>query len=106
MPKRVIKVADDAEAGLEVTTNATRLAGSRENFFFADQDGLFLVGSLSILTQPENIRIGTSFVFPTAYEAMLPSTTVNPQPMLIADLPVTGFASLASEVARLLAEIA
>ena len=95
----------NAAAGLEVGENAVRLSASRENFFYADESGVYVVGPISILSQPENIRIAGGYTLPTAYEAALPSTAVNPQPILVANSPVEGFTSLAEEVARLLGEL-
>ena len=105
MGRRVIKATNNALAGLEVGENAVRLSGNRENFIYADDSGVYIVGPISILTEPENIRIAGSWTFPTAYNAALPSTAVNPQPMLIANSPVEGFTSLADQVAELLSEL-
>jgi len=105
MPRRVVKASPDAEPGLEVGENAARLSGSRNSFFFADDSGCYLVGNLSFLAEPQNMRIASMYTFPTAYRAALPSTTYNPRPMLTPNPPVEGFTSLATEVARLLGEL-
>ena len=105
MGRRVIKASPDALAGLEVQENAVRLSGSNENLFYSDESGCYIVGPISIKTNPENIRIGTGYTFPTAYQAVLPSTAVNPQPILIANSPIEGFSDFAGEVAELLGQL-
>ncbi len=105
MGRRVIKASSEALAGLEIGENAVRLSGNRENLFYADESGCYIIGSVSILAEPQNIRIGSGFTLPTAYQAQLPSTTVNPQPILIANSPVQGFADFAGEVATLLGQL-
>jgi hypothetical protein len=105
MARRVIKASRDAMAGLEVSENAARLSGGRESLFYVDQSGCYIVGNVSIHAGPENIRIGSGYTFPTAYEAQLPSTAVNPQPMLIANSPVEGFSEFANATAELLGEL-
>lgn len=105
MARRVFKADPTSEAGLEIGRNAVRLSGSREAFLYVEGNGVYLVGPVSILAQPENIRIGGSWTLPPAYKAALPSTAVNPQPILEANSPVEGFTSVAEEVARLLGEL-
>jgi hypothetical protein len=105
MGRRIIKASEDALAGLEVRQDAARLNGSNESFFYTDESGCYIGGNISIRANPENIRIATGYTFPTAYEAQLPSTVVNPQPMLIANSPVEGFANFAAEVSRLLGQL-
>jgi hypothetical protein len=103
--KRVLKASADSLAGLEVTENASRLNGSKESFFYTDESGCYIVGNISILAEPQNIRIAGGYTFPKAYEAQLPSTVVNPQPILVSQSPVEGFTDFASEVAKLLGEL-
>jgi hypothetical protein len=105
MPRRVIKASQDALAGLEIGENAVRLSGNRENLLYVDESGCYIVGNVSILAEPENVRIGSGLTFPPAYKAQLPSTAVNPQPILIANSPIQGFTDFASEVADLLGEL-
>jgi hypothetical protein len=105
MARRVLKAVPSSQAGIEIGESSVRVSGGRESFVYAETDGLYLVGKLSILAQPEDIRIGASWTLPTAYEAALPSTAVNPQPILVPNSPVEGFSSVAEEVARLLGEL-
>jgi len=103
--RRVFKVTGDAAAGIELTEESAKLAGDRNNFFYADESGSYVVGPLSILTEPQNIRMAGMFVMPTAYEMTLPSTAVTPVPQLIADPPIEGFANLAQSVAQFISEL-
>jgi len=105
MGRRILKASSDSLAGLELNENSSRLAGSNESFFYTDDSGCYIVGNISIRANPENIRIGTSYTLPTAYKAQLPSTAVNPQPILVANSPVSGFTSFAQEVADLLGQL-
>ena len=105
MGRRVIKATPDALAGLEVQEEASKLSGSNESFFYTDESGCYIVGPISIRTDPENIRIATGYTFQPAYRAQIPSTCSTPQPTLIANNPVEGFAAFASEVAELLEEL-
>jgi hypothetical protein len=105
MARRIIKASQDSLAGLEVGENFSRLSADRENLVYVDESGCYIVGKISILTEPENIRIGGGFTLPPAYKAQLPSTAVNPQPILISNSPVQGFTSFAQEVATRLGEL-
>jgi len=105
MGRRVIKAHRDALAGLEVGRNSTKLSGNRENFFYSDESGCYVVGPISLLAEPQNIRIGGCYTFLPAYKSQLPSTAVNPTPTFEAHSPTEGFQSLATEVARLLGEL-
>lgn len=106
MARRVIKASQDSLSGLVVEENKVLLAGNNENFFYADESGCYIRGPMSIRTDPDNIRIASGYTFPTAYECMLPSTAVNPTPILVVNSPVEGFAAFAGEVADLLGELA
>jgi len=103
--RRIIKAARDAEAGAEITRFSSRLSGSRNSFFYTDESGCYIVGPVSILAEPQDIRIAAAWTLPTAYEAALPSTSVTPRPILTPSSPVEGFAELAAEVSRLLGEL-
>lgn len=105
MARRVVKVSDEATAGLVVNEQAAKLSGDRDNFIHLCSDGVSIVGNISLLAEPENIRIGSVWVLPRGYEAMLPSTAVNPQPILVLNNPAEGITSLVEEVAQLLAEL-
>ena len=103
--KRVLKVTPTTDAGIEVTENSSRISGNRENFVYIDESGVYCVGPVSFLSEPQNMRIAGLFRFPTAYEMAIPSTVTTPRPMLIPDPPVEGFASLASAVAEFISEL-
>ena len=103
--RRIIKSSPDAQAGLEVGEQAVRLLGSRETGLYMDPSGVYVIGNISLLAQPENIRVAGSYTFPSANKARLPSTAVNPQPILVDNSPVEGFSDLASQVAELLGRL-
>jgi len=105
MPRRIIKATDEATAGLVVDVQASKLSGDRDNFIHMCSDGISLVGNISFLTEPQNIRIGSMWTLPTGYQGMVPSNAINPQPMFIVNNPVGGVSSLAEEVARLIGEL-
>lgn len=103
--RRIIKVTPTTDAGLEVTEQSSRLSGDRENFLYVDESGIYCVGNISFLAEPQNMRIAGLFKFPTAYEMAIPSTATTPRPMLIPDPPIEGFASLASAVTEFISEL-
>jgi hypothetical protein len=103
--RRVIKARPTAFAGLDIGETAVRLSGSRENLVYIDESGVYIVGPVSILAEAQDIRVATNYTFPTTYQCTLPSTAVNPQPILVEHSPIQGFTSLAEEVARLLGEL-
>jgi hypothetical protein len=103
--KRIIKASDESTAGLEVGEGAVRLSGDRTSFFYSDPSGVYLVGNVSILAEPQNIRIASNYVFPTAYKGQIPSTLASPQAIFIEDSPVEGFTELADSVTALLGEL-
>jgi hypothetical protein len=102
---RILKATPDAQAGVSIGREAVRVAGSRESFFYADRSGCYITGKISLVTNPEDIRIGTLWTLPRGYLGQLPSTTATPQPMYVINPPITGFADIAAEVARLLSEL-
>lgn len=103
--KRVLKVTPTTDAGVEVTEQSAKLSGNSENFIYTDDSGIYCVGPVSFLSEPENMRIAGMFRFPTAYEMAIPSTAVSPRPMLIPDPPIEGFTTLAEAVAEFLSEL-
>lgn len=102
---RTIRVTGESAAGVEVSEGSVKAYSANENLIYVDSTGVYIAGNMSILTEPNNIRISSLFKFPTAYQMMLPSTTVSPQPQLIPSAGVEGFASLAADVARFLSEL-
>lgn len=103
--KRVLKVSPTTDAGIEVTEKSARLSGNNENFVYTDESGVYCVGPVSFLSEPQNMKIAGMFRFPTAYEMSIPSTAVSPMPMLIPDPPIEGFTSLANAVAEFISEL-
>ena len=103
--KRIFKVTPETDAGVEVTEQSARLSGNRDNFVYTDDSGIYCVGSVSFLAEPQNMRVAGLFRFPTAYEMAIPSTAITPRPMLIPDPPVDGFTNLASAVAEFISEL-
>lgn len=103
--RRIIKASDESTAGLEVGEASVRLSGDRTSFFYSDASGVYLVGNVSILAEPQNVRIGANYIFPTAYKGQIPSTLASPQAIFVEDSPVEGFTELADSVTSLLAEL-
>ncbi len=105
MARRVIKATPEAEAAVEVGERACRMLGSPGAGFYTDESGAYIIGAISLLAQPEQIRVGGAFTFPRGNDARLPSTAVNPQPILLDNSPVAGFSDLVTQVADLLGEL-
>ena len=102
---RVIKSGVESTAGVVVSDNTVKMYGDKNNLFYTDETGVYIVGPVSITAQPENIKIASMFNFPTAYEMMVPSTVVTPRSMLVPSQGMEGFANISSIVAKLFSEL-
>jgi len=89
--KKIWKVREDARAGISLQTESVTMsvgATGGVNGIRADTTGLYLSGKLSIMTVPDQIRVGGFWLQNSPFMQMLPSTTAFPVPHLIPNLPV------------------
>jgi hypothetical protein len=84
MVKKSFKVGVESKAGVQVTDR--------------NESGVYIVGSQSWLTTPENIRVAGLWTQNTAYRQMIPSTVVTPIPNLLINPPIQGIKQLVEAV--------
>jgi hypothetical protein len=102
---RVIKATPTSTSGVEVSSEYAKMYGDSNNLFYTDSTGTYIVGNVSIHAQPDQIKIGSLFNFPKAYEMMVPSTVVSPRSMLIPSTSMEGFKTVADIVGTFLSEL-
>lgn len=81
---KIWKAVPDANAGVQVTPEASQLVGSKYNFVAATNHGISLMGkSITIGTTSENVRTGGLFIKMNDFVRMIPQTMVTPIPSQI-----------------------
>ena len=101
MSKKTWKASQDATAGMQVADNsiqATVATADGVNGLFVDESGCYLRGKLSLMVNPEQIRVGGLWVQPTGWQQMFPSTMAFPNPNLILSPPIQGISDMAQAV--------
>lgn len=101
--KRVIRVSNNAKAGVELSESTAKLMGDENNFIAVDSDGIYLKGNLSFITDGTGIRRGGLFVQMPDMLRMIPSTIVTPIPPQIPIPPISQIASITKDLAFFLA---
>lgn len=99
MAKKTWKLGPQSKAGVEVTDRNVAVMANKDNFLQVDESGLYLVGSQSWVTTPENIRVAGLWTQNTAYKQMIPSTVVTPIPNLVVNPPFKGIKQIVDGVA-------
>lgn len=95
------KASQDATAGMQVTdgsVQATVATVDGVNGLYVDDSGVYIRGKLSLMTNPEQIRVGGLWVQPTGWQQMFPSTMAFPNPNLLLSPPLKGVAEMAQAV--------
>jgi hypothetical protein len=95
------KDKEDSAAGIQVGNNhiqATVATANDQNGIFINESGVYLRGPLSIMTAPEQIRVGGLWVHATGWQQMFPSTMASPNPQLYLSPPLAGIADMAKAV--------
>ena len=94
---KAIKSSQDSPSLVKVTPNYVSLIGSpNTRFVSSEKYGNFVVGPLSIMAMPQDIRIGGVFKMNPLLVSTMPSTIVTPLPMLIFDFPLADTAKFMS----------
>lgn len=92
----------ESPAGMSVGDNAVQMstaAGGSTNGVLADETGLYLSGKMSILTSPEQIRMGGLWTMNSPWMLMMPSCMAFPVPMLTINPPIMGIEKMVEAVA-------
>ena len=86
MGKKTLKAEPDSATGVQVgkdhVTIAVGVGEDDVNGVHVDESGVYIRGPVSIMTQPENIRVGGFWIQQTAWRQMLPSSIAFPNPVL------------------------
>ena len=96
---KTLKSSPDAESGVVVSTNVSRIHGNKDNYVMADERGVTISGPMSFVSGSDQIRIGGLWTMNNQLLMTLPSTMATPTPMLIVNPPVKQFASLMKDAA-------
>lgn len=100
---KTLKTSQDAVAGVQVGSKhasmTVRTGNGETNGIYVDDTGVYIRGKMSIMTMPDQIRMGAFWRQNTAIMQMLPSTTAFPIPNYVADPPLQGLADMARAVA-------
>jgi hypothetical protein len=100
--RKVWKVDTEGKAGMEVTSETASMVvatAGHPNAIKVGKEGVWISGPISILTSPEEIRVGGFWVQNTPFLQMMPSTMATPIPNLILNPPFSGIANMAEAVA-------
>ncbi len=97
--KRVIKASKDAEAGITLSNKAAQIIGNANNFISVTENGIFLKGKVSFITDGTGVRRGGLFVEMPDMTKMIPSTIISPLPSHLPIPPIVGLVNIAKDVA-------
>ena len=95
------KAEQDSDTGIQVTdgsVQATVGTPNGPNGIFVDESGTYLRGKISLMTAPEQIRVGGLWTQATGWQQMFPSTMAFPNPNLIISPPLKGITDMAQAV--------
>ncbi len=99
------KANQDSTAGMQVTdgsVQATVATVDGSNGLFVDESGVYLRGKLSLMMNPEQIRVGGLWSQPSGWLQMFPSTMAFPNPNLLISPPLKGIADMTAAVSWML----
>jgi hypothetical protein len=102
LSRKVWKSDPNAEAGIEVRDESvTMIAGTAgaPSAVRVDKSGTYIGGKVSIMSMPDQIRVGGLWVQNNPFLGMLPSTLASPIPALILNPPIQGITDLVESVA-------
>jgi len=101
MAVKTWKSKQDASAGMQVSDNsvqATVGTVNGVNGLYVDESGVYIRGKLSLMVNPEQIRVGGLWTQPTGWQQMFPSTMAFPNPNLIFSPSLKGASDMAQAV--------
>jgi len=101
MSVKTWKTKEDAIAGIQVGDAHVTMAvsdGKKIAGIHADESGLYLRGKISILTQPQHIRVGGFWVQNSAWRQMFPSSIAFPNPALVMKPGMQGITGMISDI--------
>lgn len=102
MSRKVWKSNPEGTAGIEVTdSSVTMVSGTsvKTSALRVDDTGTYIGGKVSIMSMPDQIRVGGLWVHNNPFLGMLPSTLASPIPALKLNPPIQGITDLVETVA-------
>ncbi len=102
MATKTWKSSQDSVAGMQVGKShvtASVATPGDVNGIYVDETGTYLRGKLSIMTMPEQIRVGGLWVQQSGWMQMFPSTLGFPNPNLVLAPSTKGITDMAQAVA-------
>lgn len=101
MGTKTIKTNPESATGLRVGDNhiiaSVANSGSPKGLVI-DESGTYVNGPMSLITMPENIRVGGFWTQNTAFLQMLPSSMAFPVPNLLVNPPLQGVQEMVDAV--------
>jgi hypothetical protein len=104
--RRVFRTRKDAKAGLELTDSSAKLMGDNKNFIVVTEQGIFIKGKLSLITDGTGIRRGGLFVQMPDFTRMIPSNIITLNPAQIPSPPISGLQDIQRDLAFFLSFMA
>jgi len=101
MAVKTWKLRSDSSAGMQVGKSEASVSVATAgdvNGLYVDESGTYLRGKLSIMTAPEQIRVGGLWIHPSGWQQMFPSTMAFPNPSLILSPGLSGIADMTQAV--------
>ena len=97
---KTLKAHPEAQGtGIALSENSVRLTSNEDNNILVDERGVTIAGPISLVSSPNQIRVGGLFTFQNSILGMLPSTMATPSPMYVIDPPVKQIVTLVAQVA-------
>lgn len=99
--RKVWKLDPESKTGMMVTSERASMVASSAsgpNAVMVGKEGTWISGPLSILTMPNEIRIGGFWVMQNPFLGMFPSTMATPIPQFVLSPPISGIANMAEAV--------
>jgi len=98
---KTIKSHPSSDSGIVVSEKSVRLTAAEDNGIMVDERGTSIAGPMSIVSSPNQVRIGGLFTFQTSVMGILPSTMATPSAMYMIDPPVKQVVNLVKQVAMM-----
>ncbi len=96
---KVWKATRDSSAGIVVSETGVTAIGNENNIINVNEQGITIMGNISLVTDARNIRRGGLFIGINDFMDMIPSTILTPLPKQIPSPPITGLLDIERDVA-------
>lgn len=103
MGTKTIKSNSGSAAGVVVSDNSARITVNEDNGVIVDEKGTTINGPISLVTNPNQVRVGGLWTFNNPFQMMIPSTYATPSVVLMVDLPIKQLTSIMKDAAVMIA---